>query len=72
MIQKGENKESKFAFSVEDVARATTLSKAYVRNEIRAGHLKAIRAGRRVLVPASALDEYLSGLLAAERQDEEQ
>ena len=50
----------KFAYSVEEISEQTTLSKAFLRNEIRAGHLKANRFGRRVLVLAENLQNYLN------------
>jgi len=53
-----ETKE-KMAYSVEEIAEATTLSKAFLRNEIRAGHLKVQRFGRRVLILNEDLQAYL-------------
>jgi excisionase family DNA binding protein len=50
---------NKFAYSVEEISEQTTLSKAFLRNEIRAGHLKANRFGRRVLVLSENLQNYL-------------
>jgi excisionase family DNA binding protein len=51
--------EKKLAYSVEEISKQTTLSKAYLRNEIRAGHLKVQRFGRRVLVLNDDLQNYL-------------
>lgn len=51
--------QSKLAYSVEEISTQTTLSKAFVRNEITAGHLKAQRFGRRVLVLNEDLQNYL-------------
>ncbi len=51
----------KFAYSVEEISNQTTLSKAFLRNEIRAGNLKANRFGRRVLVLSENLQNYLRG-----------
>lgn len=51
---------NKFAYSVEEISEQTTLSKAFLRNEIRAGHLKANRFGRRVLVLSENLQNYLN------------
>jgi len=51
--------QSKLAYSVEEISTQTTLSKAFVRNEITAGHLKARRFGRRVLVLNEDLQNYL-------------
>jgi len=51
--------QNKLAYSVEEISAQTTLSKAFVRNEITAGHLKAQRFGRRVLVLNEDLQNYL-------------
>lgn len=51
--------QQKLAYSVEEISEQTTLSKAFLRNEIRAGHLKVKRCGRRVLVLAGDLSLYL-------------
>lgn len=48
------------AYSVEEVSAQTTLSKAFVRNEISAGNLKAQKFGRRVLVLNQDLQNYLN------------
>jgi hypothetical protein len=39
----------------------TTLSKAFLRNEIRAGNLKVKRCGRRVLILRDDFMNYLNG-----------
>lgn len=51
----------KMALSIEQAAEATSLSKSYLRNEIRNGNLKAQRIGRRVLIMTDSLYEYLRG-----------
>ena len=58
---------NKFAYSVEEISEQTTLSKAFLRNEIRAGNLKANRFGRRVLVLSENLQNYLN---KGEKQNE--
>ncbi len=50
---------SKLAYSVDDISRETTLSKAFVRKEIKSGRLKATKFGRRVLVLNQNLTDYL-------------
>lgn len=50
----------KIAYSVEEISKQTTLSKAFLRNEIRAGHLKVQRFGRRVLILNEDLQAYLN------------
>ena len=51
----------KFAYSVEEISEQTTLSKAFLRNEIRAGKLKVKRCGRRVLILKDDFMNYLNG-----------
>lgn len=48
------------AFSIEQISELTTLSKPFLRLEIKRGKLKAKRFGRRVLVLKSDLDSYLA------------
>ena len=52
---------SKIAYSVEEISEQTTLSKAFLRNEIRAGKLKVKRCGRRVLILKDDFMNYLNG-----------
>ncbi len=51
---------TKMAFSVEEIAEKTTLSKAFLRLEIKRGKLKVKRFGRRVLVLEADLREYIA------------
>jgi excisionase family DNA binding protein len=51
----------KLAYSVEEISDQTTLSKAFLRNEIRAGKLKVKRCGRRVLILKDDFMNYLNG-----------
>ncbi len=48
------------AYSVEEISKQTTLSKAFLRNEIRAGKLKVKRCGRRVLILKDDFMNYLN------------
>jgi len=59
MIQETITK-NKLAYSVEEISAQTSLSKAFVRNEITAGKLKAQKFGRRVLVLNQDLQKYLN------------
>ena len=52
--------EKQLAYSVEQVSEQTTLSKPFLRNEIRAGHLKVRRIGRRVIILHDDLQNYLT------------
>jgi excisionase family DNA binding protein len=49
----------KLAYSIDEISEQTTLSKPFLRNEIRAGRLKVNRFGSRVLVLAETLQDYL-------------
>ncbi len=53
--------QNKLAYSVEEISEQTTLSKAFLRNEIRAGKLKVKRCGRRVLILKDDFMDYLNG-----------
>ena len=59
--------ENKMAYSVEEMSELTTLSKAYLRNEIRAGRLKVKRCGRRVLI---LKDDFMNYLNKGEDKDD--
>ena len=50
---------SKFAYSIDEISRQTSLSKAFLRNKIRDGELVATRFGRRVLVLRENLEAWL-------------
>jgi excisionase family DNA binding protein len=52
---------NKIAYSVEEISEQTTLSKPFLRNEIRAGKLKVKRCGRRVLILKDDFMNYLNG-----------
>ena len=49
----------KMAYSIGEISEQTTLSKAFLRNEIKAGNLKATNFGRRVLILFDDLQAYL-------------
>lgn len=49
-------------YSVREAAQALGLSEVAIRRLIRSGQVGARRAGRRVLIPAEALREYVDGL----------
>jgi excisionase family DNA binding protein len=56
----------KLAFFVNDVAQLTGLSAQKIRRMIKAGELQSIRAGKRILVPRAALEQFISGDKAAQ------
>jgi len=52
--------QNKLAYSVEEISEQTSLSKAFLRLEIKRGKLKVKRFGRRVLIRDEDLREYIS------------
>ncbi len=56
-------KTNSIAISVEQASQASSLSKPFLRNEIRAGKLRVVRPGnsRRVLIMMSDFVDYLKG-----------
>ncbi len=50
---------NKLAYSVEEIAEQTSLSKAFLRLEIKRGKLKVRRFGRRVIIRDEDLREYI-------------
>lgn len=50
----------KRAFSITEVAETYSVSKGFVRKEIREGRLRATCFGRRVLILAKDLEKYES------------
>jgi excisionase family DNA binding protein len=59
------NPIAKRAFSVREAAEASSLSKSQIHNLVRDGRLSARRIGRRVLIPAQALDDLLDNAIDA-------
>jgi hypothetical protein len=51
----------KLAYSLPEVANATTLSQSLLRKHIRTGALKATKIGRRTVILANDLAAYLLG-----------
>ena len=51
------------AYKVSEVADLLGVSRASIDKLIRTGQLRACRAGRRVLVPTAAVEEYLAASL---------
>ncbi len=54
--------QNKLAYSIEEISAQTSLSKAFLRLEIKRGNLKAVRPGnsRRVIITAKSLEDYLN------------
>ena len=57
----GHGPQERIAFSVRELADQTGLSQPFIRLEIRRGNLRASKVGRRVIVLATARDEWLQG-----------
>lgn len=53
--------QEKLAYSIADAARLTTLSKSYIRQEIKNGKLEIRRIGRRVLIMPDSLRILVNG-----------
>ena len=53
--------QKRIAFSVREVALQTGLSQPFVRLEIKRGNLRASKIGRRVVILATAMYEWLEG-----------
>lgn len=49
----------KMAYSVGEISQLTSLSKIFIRNQIRDGKLKVRKIGRRVIVLKEDLQKYL-------------
>ncbi len=58
---------NRLCYSVEECAALTSISKAMLRKEIKAGRLKVKRAGRRVLI---LKDDFMNYLNEGENKDE--
>jgi len=67
MITNAMETNNRLAFSVEECAALTSISKAMLRKEIKAGRLKVKRAGRRVLI---LKDDFMNYLNEGETKDE--
>ena len=61
-MMQGTITQNKMAYSVEEISAQTSLSKAFLRLEIKRGNLKAVRPGnsRRVIITAKSLEDYLN------------
>ncbi len=63
MIEAISETTNAIAISVEQASQASSLSKPFLRNEIRSGKLRVVRPGnsRRVLIMMSDFMNYLEG-----------
>lgn len=58
--RKDASKIDRLSYSVDEIATAHGLSASFIRLEISRGRLRAIRAGRRVLIPRASLEAYFA------------
>jgi len=49
-------------YSIKETARITGMCRAYLYKEIKAGRLRILKCGRRTLVPASSIQQWLDAL----------
>ena len=49
----------RFAVSIEEAARLLSVSRFTVRRQVRAGRLRAVRVGRRVVILVASLQEFV-------------
>jgi hypothetical protein len=55
--------KSQPVWTIDDIKEMSKLSKSFIRSEIKAGRLRKLTAGRRVLVLCDDLFEYFAGKL---------
>lgn len=59
------NQLPKLALSIPEFCRAAGIGRSRAYEEIRAGRLRIVKCGRRTLIPADALHDWLKALQAA-------
>ncbi len=58
----GDNGMSKAALSVEDFCKSYGIGRTTAYEEINSGRLRAVKAGRRTLIPEQSADDWLKSL----------
>ena len=56
MDKKRTGEENRRTYTTEEVAEMAGVAEATVRKQIRAGEIRSIRMGRRILIPATEVD----------------
>ncbi len=59
------NQLPKLALSIPEFCRAAGIGRSRAYEEIRAGRLRIVKCGRRTLIPAGALQQWLEALESA-------
>ena len=60
--------DGKFAYAISDLPKIVSLGRSFIYEEIAAGRLRTVKAGRRTLVLADDLKSWLSSLAEPVRQ----
>ena len=56
---------SKAAYSIPEAVQITGVGRSRLYQEIESGRLRSVKVGRRTLIPANAIDEWLAALSLA-------
>jgi excisionase family DNA binding protein len=59
--------DGKFAYAIADLPKIVSLGRSFIYEEIRAGKLRTVKAGRRTLVLADDLKSWLGSLAQPSR-----
>jgi excisionase family DNA binding protein len=59
----------KEAFTIPETVQASGLGRTTIYSDIRAGHLRAVKRGRRTLILAADLKRYLLNLPVARKPE---
>jgi excisionase family DNA binding protein len=51
----------RMAYSIEEVRRALGVSRSTLFDLLAMGRIRSVKAGRRTLIPAAALEAFLAG-----------
>ncbi len=46
-------------YSIEEIAQMAPVSKSFIRLEIARGNLRAVKLGRRVVIPKGAFEKWI-------------
>lgn len=57
---------SRLAFSIDQLAKAVSIGRTRIYQEIKTGRLRPLKCGRRTLVPATEVQRWLEELANAD------